>query len=112
MRLRTLARHAVGLARIDHHAERTFASCRPGEEHGRVFEHDIVVGHAVDDEERIPDAGCIRQRAGLFIDLPQLRRIAQIALGIACRRDPTSSPGRRQCPPRTRPRRLQHFSVI
>ena len=51
--LRPLAGDRVGRAGIDHHLERALRLLQPRIELGRVLEHDIVVRHAVDQQQRI-----------------------------------------------------------
>ena len=78
----TGAGDAVAEARIDHRLKRDGGRLELGHQRGRVVEHHIVVGHAVDDEQRVFDRRGVRQRVRRLIRLGIGCRIAEIALRI------------------------------
>ncbi|PAV92559.1 hypothetical protein WR25_16042 [Diploscapter pachys] len=74
--------HPVRVARVEHHLERRRRRLHLRGDLGRIVEEDVVVRHAVDQQQRVLDLRRILHRLRRRIALGVLGRIAQIAFGI------------------------------
>jgi hypothetical protein len=72
----------MGCAGIDHQLEGPLLLLEAGDERSGVLEHDIVVGHAVEDQQRIGDPAGIPQHARGLVRFRIDRRVAEEAFGI------------------------------
>ena len=82
MDIDALAGEAVRLAGIKHEVERARGLLHRAHEGGRMLQHDIVVSHAMHQEQRVGDPARLGNSVGRGIGAALRIGIAQIALGI------------------------------
>ena len=114
VRLRPLAGDRMRRAGIEHHLERHVRLLQLGVQLGAVLEDDIVVRHAVDEQQRIGDLRPHR-RAHPTSDMASasIAGLPRYARCRRCRTAPTWSPARRRCPRRKGPAAFSSsFSVM